>query len=107
MEGDHLTLLSVFEGWKKNNYSSSWCQENFIQYRGLKRAQDIRNQILELLQRYKFPIQSCGSNGNLIRKTIVSGFFFHAAKKDSKGGYRTLVDDHVVYIHPSSALFNK
>ena len=43
----------------------------------------------------------------MIRKTIVSGFFFHAAKKDQKGGYRTLVDDHQVYIHPSSSLFNK
>jgi ATP-dependent RNA helicase DHX8/PRP22 len=50
---------------------------------------------------------SCGGNTALIRKTIVAGFFFHAAKKDPKGGYRTLVDDHQVYIHPSSALFNR
>lgn len=50
---------------------------------------------------------SCGGNKSLIRKTIVSGFFFHAAKKDPKGGYRTLVDDHLVYVHPSSSLFNK
>lgn len=68
---------------------------------------DVKKQIIDLLQRYRFKIQSCNGNTTLIRKTIVSGFFFHAAKKDSKGGYRTLVDDHQVYIHPSSALFNK
>lgn len=106
-EGDHLTFLSVYEAWKKSNYSSSWCQDNFIQYRGLKRAQDVRNQIIDLLERYRFKLTSCNGNSALIRKTMVSGFFFHAAKKDQKGGYRTLVDDHQVYIHPSSSLFNK
>jgi ATP-dependent RNA helicase DHX8/PRP22 len=106
-EGDHLTYLSVFEGWRKSGFSSSWCHENYIQMRSLKRAQDVKKQILDLLGRYKFKVQSCEGNMALIRKTIVSGYFFHAAKKDSKGGYRTSVDDHQVYIHPSSALFNK
>jgi ATP-dependent RNA helicase DHX8/PRP22 len=45
-EGDHLTLLTVYEGWKNQDYSSNWCQDNYIQYRGLKRAQDVRNQII-------------------------------------------------------------
>ena len=31
----------------------------------------------------------------------------NAAKKDPQEGYRTLVDSQVVYIHPSSALFNR
>lgn len=30
-EGDHLTLLAVYQAWKDNNFSSSWCYENFIQ----------------------------------------------------------------------------
>jgi ATP-dependent RNA helicase DHX8/PRP22 len=67
----------------------------------------VRKQLLELLQKYRYPIKSCGKNYSLIRKTIVSGYFFHAGRKDAKGGYRTLIDDHQVYIHPSSALFNK
>ena len=31
----------------------------------------------------------------------------NAAKKDPQEGYKTLVDGNPVYIHPSSALFNK
>lgn len=40
-------------------------------------------------------------------KAITAGFFFHAARKDPQEGYRTLVDNHCVYIHPSSALFHR
>ncbi|KAI5980739.1 P-loop containing nucleoside triphosphate hydrolase protein [Pisolithus marmoratus] len=30
-EGDHLTLLTVYNGWKATNYLNPWCYENFIQ----------------------------------------------------------------------------
>lgn len=38
-EGDHLTLLAVYEAWKANKFSNPWCYENFIQARSMKRAQ--------------------------------------------------------------------
>lgn len=48
-EGDHLTFLAVYEGWKQSQYSISWCRDNYIQSRSLKRAQDVKRQIMELL----------------------------------------------------------
>lgn len=42
-----------------------------------------------------------------VQKAICSGFFRNAARKDPQEGYRTLVDNQIVYIHPSSALFNR
>ena len=42
-----------------------------------------------------------------MRKAITAGFFFHAAKKDPNEGYKTLSDNHTVYLHPSSSLFNR
>lgn len=50
---------------------------------------------------------SAGKNNVRIQKAVCSGFFRNAAKKDPQEGYRTLVDSQVVYIHPSSALFNR
>jgi ATP-dependent RNA helicase DHX8/PRP22 len=38
-DGDHLTLLAVYEGWKTSKFSSHWCQENYIQSRSMCRAQ--------------------------------------------------------------------
>ena len=32
-EGDHLTLLAVYEAWKTSKFSNPWCYENFIQVR--------------------------------------------------------------------------
>ncbi|KAF2459072.1 P-loop containing nucleoside triphosphate hydrolase protein [Lineolata rhizophorae] len=31
--GDHLTLLNVYNGWKMSNFSVPWCYENFVQPR--------------------------------------------------------------------------
>lgn len=36
-EGDHLTLLAVYNAWKNNKFSTPWCFENFIQARTLRR----------------------------------------------------------------------
>ncbi|XP_062599340.1 ATP-dependent RNA helicase DHX8-like, partial [Saccostrea cucullata] len=106
-EGDHLTLLAVYNSWKNNKFSSPWCYENFVQIRTLKRAQDVRKQMLGIMDRHKLDVVSCGKNTARVQKAICSGFFRNAAKKDPQEGYRTLVDSQVVYIHPSSALFNR
>jgi ATP-dependent RNA helicase DHX8/PRP22 len=57
--------------------------------------------------RHKLDVVSAGKNTVRIQKAVCSGFFRNAAKKDPQEGYRTLVDSQVVYIHPSSALFNR
>ncbi|XP_054717545.1 ATP-dependent RNA helicase DHX8-like [Uloborus diversus] len=106
-EGDHLTLLAVYNSWKNNKFSNAWCYENFVQLRTLKRAQDVRKQLLGVMDRHKLDIVSCGKNTSRIQKTICSSFFRNSAKKDPQEGYRTLVDSQVVYIHPSSALFHR
>ncbi|XP_063696114.1 ATP-dependent RNA helicase DHX8 [Culicoides brevitarsis] len=106
-EGDHLTLLAVYNSWKNNKFSTPWCYENFVQNRTLKRAQDVRKQLLGIMDRHKLDVLSCGKNSAKVQKTICSGFFRNAAKKDPQEGYRTLVDSQVVYIHPSSALFHR
>ena len=106
-EGDHLTLLAVFNSWKHNKFSNPWCFENFIQGRSLRRAQDIRQQMMGIMDRHKLDVVTCGKNTTKVQKAILSGFFMHAAKKDPQDGYRTLVDQQVVYMHPSSSLFNR
>jgi len=106
-EGDHCTLLEVYKGWAHNRFSNPWCYENFIQARALRRSQDVRKQLITLLDRYKFEIQQCGNDYNRIRQAIVSGFFGNACRKDPQEGYRTLCDHQQVYIHPSSALYQR
>ena len=122
-EGDHLTLLTVYNGWKASNHSNPWCFDNFIQAGNMRRAEDARKQLLGIMDRqafaastldssliflrYKHDILSAGRDYNLVRRAICSGFFRHIVKKYPREGYKTLIEGTPVYIHPSSALFNR
>ncbi|CAM0910536.1 unnamed protein product [Alopecurus aequalis] len=106
-EGDHVTLLTVYQTWKSRQFSGPWCIENFLQVSSLRRAQDVRKQLLEIMDRYRLDVVSAGNDLTKVRRAITAGFFFNAARKDPQGGYRTLADHQQVYIHPSSALFHQ
>lgn len=105
--GDHLTLLNVYNGWKNSKFNNAWCYENFIQARQIRRAQDVRQQLLGIMNRYRHKIVSCGRNTTMVRQALCTGFFRNAARKDPQEGYKTLVEGTPVYMHPSSALFGK
>ena len=66
--GDHLTLLNVYNQWADTSYSTQWCYENFIQYRSMKRARDIREQLEGLCERVEIEVTSCGNESITIRK---------------------------------------
>ncbi|KAL6191719.1 hypothetical protein ACLB2K_038109 [Fragaria x ananassa] len=106
-EGDHLTLLSVYEAWKAKNFSVPWCYENFVQHRSMSKARDVRRQLLTVMDKHELEVVSAGKDRTMIRKAIVAGFFFQVAKRDPHDGYRTFVDNQLVYIHPSSVLFRR
>ena len=80
-EGDHLTLLAVYNAWKNSKFSNPWCFENFVQVRSLKRCQDIRKQMLGIMDRHKLDVVSCGKNAVKVQKAVLSGFFRNAARK--------------------------
>lgn len=109
--GDHLTLLTVFEQWKEADYSHNWCFENFLQVRSMKRARDVKEQLIELCKRVEldYADESLSVTDDTfinIRKTVSSGFFYNTAKLKESGEYRTLKNSKTVDIHPSSCLFD-
>jgi ATP-dependent RNA helicase DHX8/PRP22 len=105
--GDHLTLLNVYNGWKNAGRSDPWCFENYIQPRALRRVEDVRKQLVQILDRHRLRLVSCGRDTTRVRQALCSGFFRHAARKDPQEGYKTLVEGTPVYMHPASALFGK
>jgi ATP-dependent RNA helicase DHX8/PRP22 len=91
-DGDHLTLLAVYDGWMRENCSPVWCFENYVQARSLKRAQDTKKQLVQIMDKLALPVESCKrgfdhrhlrrDDFNSIRKAIAAGFFNHACRKD-------------------------
>jgi len=111
--GDHLALLNVYNQWKDTNYSAQWCYENFIQIKSMRKARDIKEQLLSICERVEIDakdeslsIYEDEFNTN-IRKCITAGFFFNVAKLGKNGLYQTVKSRHSVMIHPSSLLFKE
>ena len=107
--GDHLTLLNVYKGWDNSNRSTPWCHENFIQPRTMKKAEDVRNQLVDIFKRHRLRVFSCGRDTHRVRQALCSGFFRNSARKSQEGGgsYTTTVEGTSVFMHPSSAVFGK
>lgn len=74
------------------------------QVRSMKRARDIREQLLGLMERVEIELTSNVGDHDVIRKAIAAGFFYHSALLQKNGTYRTVKNPQTVLIHPSSGL---
>ncbi|XP_072405879.1 pre-mRNA-splicing factor ATP-dependent RNA helicase DHX16 [Chiloscyllium punctatum] len=104
--GDHLVLLNVYTQWVESGYSTQWCYENFIQFRSMRRARDVRDQLEGLMERIEVEMKSSAGDNVLIRKAITAGFFYHTARL-TRTGYKTVKHQQAVYVHPNSSLFEE
>jgi len=53
---DHLMLLAVYNEWAEANFSTSWCFQNFIRVRSMRRSRDVREQLVKLMERVELPV---------------------------------------------------
>ncbi len=70
----------------------------------MKRARDVRDQLEGLMDRVEIEKTTNVQDHDAIRKTIAAGFFYHTAKLQKSGSYRTVKNSMTVDIHPSSGL---
>jgi pre-mRNA-splicing factor ATP-dependent RNA helicase DHX16 len=103
--GDHMTLLNLYSQWADTDYSTQWCYENYIQYRSMKRARDIRDQLEGLLERVEIELVSNPNETVNIRKAVTAGYFYHTARMSKGGNYKTAKHNQTVMIHPNSSMF--
>jgi pre-mRNA-splicing factor ATP-dependent RNA helicase DHX15/PRP43 len=110
-DGDHLTLLNAYYAYKQNGESKEWCYDNYINYRSIQSADNVREQLSRILVKLHVPIVSGDFNSadyyNNIRKCLTNGLFMQVAHLQKQGHYLTVKDQQVVAIHPSSVLDNK
>lgn len=105
-ESDHLTLLHVYSLWKANKFSNAWCARHFLHSKALRRAKEVREQLTYIVQQDKsVNVRSCGTDWDIVRKCICSGYFAQAAKVRGLGEYMNLRTNVVMQLHPTSALY--
>ena len=105
-EGDHITLLSIYNAWERNGRSKRWCDDYFIQERSMKRAADVRQQLTRIMTRFNMKLLQSDHDYRAIQKSILSGYFTNVAKRDTEG-YKTLLEGNIVHLHPSSSVIGR
>ncbi|DAA79681.1 TPA_exp: Uncharacterized protein A8136_0454 [Trichophyton benhamiae CBS 112371] len=104
-ESDHLTLLHVYTQWKANGYSDGWCVRHFLHPKALRRAKEIREQLHDIMKMQKMQLTSCGTDWDIIRKCICSGYYHQAGRVKGIGEYINLRTSVTVQLHPTSSLY--
>jgi pre-mRNA-splicing factor ATP-dependent RNA helicase DHX38/PRP16 len=66
-ESDHLTLLHVYQQWKHNNYSATWCGEHYVHVKAMRKVREVRAQLLDIMKQQKMRAESCGTNWDIVR----------------------------------------
>lgn len=131
-EGDHLTLLNVYAAFtaggqqqqQQQHKSAQWCRSHGLNFQALSRAVSVRSQLRRYLARFypDLDAHACQlATEATLRRTLVAGYFAHAARMHPDGSYRLARRAHsagadseaagsggsVVWAHPSSVLFNR
>lgn len=112
-DGDHLTMLNVYHAYRSNETQENpkqWCHDHFLSQRALQSADNVRSQLLRIMERQDLEMMSTSFEDKKyyenIRRALCAGFFMQVAKKDTggKSQYLTIKDNQNVLLHPSTVL---
>ncbi|ELP94791.1 pre-mRNA-splicing factor ATP-dependent RNA helicase PRP16, putative [Entamoeba invadens IP1] len=104
-DSDHITLVHVYNQWKKHEGDKRWCESNFVNMKGMNKAKDVRTQLADMLRKCGGKEVSCGRELEKLRKCITACYFYNAAKIKGQS-YANLRTGVNCVLHPTSALFN-
>ena len=116
--GDHLTLLNVFDKYQNSTYrldvfspmltkilsdsrDRDWARNNYVSARYLSEAANVRAQILRIMERLEIDLVTNSYKDQTrhymdIRRALVCGYFMQVAHKEGeKGSYLRVKDNQV------------
>jgi pre-mRNA-splicing factor ATP-dependent RNA helicase DHX15/PRP43 len=117
-DGDHLTLLNVFDQYQNSTYRSNissppmtkilsdlrdrkWAWNNYVSARSLAEAANVRSQILRIMERLEIKLETNSYKDQTrhymdIRRALVCGYFTQVAQKNGEASsYLTIKDNQV------------
>lgn len=119
-QGDHLTVLAAVQGYAaEHSDRKAWARKHMISHRAMQNVMDARKQIRAQCVQAKLLAKEAlipgaddhkivsETTGNNILKCFLRGFLSNVARLVPDGSYRTIYNNQVVAIHPSSGLFGK
>lgn len=111
-EGDLVSSLNVFRQYQiYHKEDSEWANRHLLNGNLLQRAEKIRWQLVQYLERFGLKVESCGHDVLRIQRLICAALFLNSAKRLPNGTYRLCrptkeaesPNQHLA-LHPSSVL---
>ena len=88
-DGDHLTMLNVYHAYRGDEAQANpkqWCHDHFLSLRSLQSADNVRSQLLRIMEREELEMISTPFEDKKyyenIRRALCAGFFMQVAKKE-------------------------
>ncbi|KAK9277431.1 hypothetical protein L1049_006974 [Liquidambar formosana] len=90
---------------KLSGSRGDWCNAHFLHAKWLRKAREVRSQLLDILKKLEIPLTSCSPDLVDVRKAICSAYFCNAARLKGVGEYVNCRSAMPCHLHPSSALY--
>ncbi|OWB56970.1 hypothetical protein B5S28_g2890 [[Candida] boidinii] len=104
-ESDHLTLLNIYKQYESSKFNDRWCIKNYLHPKSLRRARDIKDQLVIIMKKNELKLSSIGYDWDIIKKCICSSFLINAGELKKYGEYSNLRTGVSMKLHPTSSLF--
>ncbi|KAF4757572.1 hypothetical protein FOZ63_013389 [Perkinsus olseni] len=105
-ESDHLTLLYIYQQWRKHKGSAQWCAKHYLQVKALRKVAEVKSQLVDIVKQQKIELSTIGlGDWDVVRTAICAGYFHNAAKLRGIGEYINLLTSVPCHLHPTSALY--
>ena len=86
-----MTLLNIYKGFTSAQQKKPWCHENFLHFRNLDYASNVRKQLEALTGRAKLEKTSCGSNTESLRRALLDGLSENLAELQRDQNYIAVI----------------
>ena len=99
--GDHFTYLNILKSYLSAKKKKEYCAEHYLNEKSLKQVVLIRQQLRQIVKNIDSNVDY---NIEDITKCFIKGFKFNMAKLEGTM-YKSIISKNIVYLHPSSVLF--
>lgn len=106
-ESDHMSLLNVYQSWLHHKKSMQWCRLNFLNHRTLVKAEEIKNQLEQIMASARLSLVSTGSDWTILRECIAASYYHQSAtlSPSCHSTYLHNLTGLELKLHPTSALY--
>jgi hypothetical protein len=65
------------------SYSDSWCSKHFLHAKGMRKAREVRSQLLDIMKMEKLDIIPCGTDWDKIRYVLIYSLLLASSSAES------------------------